>query len=179
MPTEIWDLYDAQGNKTGRTMRRNEPIPAGLYHLGVHIWPLNSKGEFLIQRRASTVQWKPGMWSVTGGCAVSGEDDLAAALRELGEELGYRARPDELHRIAYLRKSNAFCAVYVLHTDLPAEAFVLQREEVESVEWCDKGRMERMIAQNRLYNYGNSYYRMLFEYMRKAAKGTSASETIE
>lgn len=179
MATEIWDLYDAQGNRTGRTMRRNDPIPAGLYHLGVHIWPINSKGEFLIQQRASTVQWKPGMWSVTGGCAISGEDDLQAALRELSEELGYNARVEELHRIAYLRKSNAFCAVFALHTELPADAFSLQREEVEAVAWCDREEMERMIAKNLLYNYGNAYYQMLFDYQRRASQNPRAWETIK
>lgn len=56
---EIWDLYDSRGEKTGKTMTRGENIPSGLYHIGVHIWPINDKGEFLIQRRSSTVQWKP------------------------------------------------------------------------------------------------------------------------
>ena len=53
---EIWDLYDSRGEKTGKTMTRGENIPSGLYHIGVHIWPINDKGEFLIQRRSSTVQ---------------------------------------------------------------------------------------------------------------------------
>ena len=73
---EIWDLYDSRGEKTGKTMTRGENIPSGLYHIGVHIWPINDKGEFLIQRRSSTVQWKPGIWAVTGGSAVSGEEPL-------------------------------------------------------------------------------------------------------
>ena len=79
MASEIWDLYDARGRKTGRTMVRGEDVPAGLYHLGVHIWPVNVRGELLVQRRAPTVQWKPNLWAVTGGSAVSGEDPLTAA----------------------------------------------------------------------------------------------------
>ena len=82
---EIWDLYDSRGEKTGKTMTRGENIPSGLYHIGVHIWPINDKGEFLIQRRSSTVQWKPGIWAVTGGSAVSGEEPLEAARRELSQ----------------------------------------------------------------------------------------------
>ena len=31
----------------------------------------------------------PGEWAATGGSAVSGEDSLAAALRELNEEIGF------------------------------------------------------------------------------------------
>ena len=79
MPVEIWELYDAQEKKTGKTMVRGEEVPPGMYHIVVHIWPLNSRGEFLIQRRALTLQWKPGIWAGTGGSAVSGEDPLSAA----------------------------------------------------------------------------------------------------
>ena len=85
MASEIWDLYDGNGQKTGRTMVRGEEVPAGLYHLGVHIWPMNSRGEFLVQKRSMTVQCKPGIWAVTGGSAVAGEDALTAARRELSE----------------------------------------------------------------------------------------------
>ena len=65
MASEIWDRYDGNGQKTGRTMVRGEDVPAGLYHLGVHIWPMNSRGEFLVQKRSMTVQWKCGCTSTT------------------------------------------------------------------------------------------------------------------
>ena len=42
MASEIWDLYDADGRRTGRTMQRGEEVPEGMYHLCVHIWPVNS-----------------------------------------------------------------------------------------------------------------------------------------
>ena len=45
MAAEIWDLYDGCGEKTGRTMVRGEAIPTGFYHIGVHIWPMNGRGE--------------------------------------------------------------------------------------------------------------------------------------
>ena len=162
MGHEIWDLFDASGRKTGRTMRRGEEVPAGLYHLGVHIWPVNSRGEWLIQQRAATVQWKPNLWAVTGGSAVSGEDALTAARRELREELGYDAAEREMHQIACLRRSNSFCNVFVIHIDCPAEDFVLQKEEVRAVRWCDRRALMRMVADNVMYNYGDAYFRMLF-----------------
>lgn len=167
MAAERWDLYDAQGRKTAQTMLRGEDVPSGLYHLGVHIWPINARGEFLIQRRAATVQWKPNLWAVTGGSAISGEDPLTAALRELREEIGYHAEPQELHRIACLRRTNSFCNVFAVDIDWPAEQFVLQKEEVSAVRWCSRGRILRMLSENMLYNYGDAYFRMLFEYGRK------------
>lgn len=166
MAAEIWDLYDASGRRTGRTMIRGEEMPQGTYHLVVHIWPMNSKGEFLVQRRAMTVQWKPGMWAVTGGSALTGEDALTAARRELMEELGYHASEQEMIRIACLRRSNSFCNVFVVKTDLPAEAFTLQQEEVSAVKWCDGNRLIRMVSDNTMYNYGDAYFRMLLHYQK-------------
>ena len=166
MASEIWDLYDAQGRKTGQTMRRSEAIPAGLYHRCVHIWPMNSRGEFLIQQRAESVQWKPGLWSVTGGCAVSGEDIWAAAHRELREELGYQAAEGEVRHIATLRRANAFCGVFALFTDMPPEAFLLQKEEVSAVAWCGISQLEQMLVDGRLHHYGHAYFKLLFDYRR-------------
>lgn len=166
MAAEIWDLYDANGRRTGRTMTRGEEVPAGMYHLGVHIWPINSRGEFLVQQRALTVQWKPGLWAVTGGSAVAGEDALTAARREMQEELGYCAADDELKRIACLRRTNSFCNVFVIRLDWPVERFSLQKEEVSTVKWCTAERLLRMVSDNTMYNYGDAYFKMLLHYQK-------------
>lgn len=178
--TEIWDLYDAQGRRTGKTMCRGEEVPAGMYHLVVHIWPINDKGEFLIQQRSTLVQWKPGMWAVTGGSAISGEGALAAARRELLEELGYDAAPSQLTRIACLRRTNSFCNVYTIQLNCSAEAFVLQKEEVSAVKWCSGDTLMHMVSCNTLYNYGDAYFRMLLHHQKtqhSAAKAVPSSKT--
>ena len=138
MAAEIWDLYDGHGEKTGRTMIRGEAIPAGFYHIGVHIWPMNDKGELLIQRRSMNVQWKPGIWAVTGGSAVSGEEPLTAARRELGEELGYSASEEEMRFVARLRRSNSYCYVYAVKINQPESGFSLQQEEVSAARISKK-----------------------------------------
>ena len=163
MAAEIWDLYNAKKQPTGRTMMRGDEIPAGLYHLAVHIWPVNSKGELLIQKRSSTVQWKPNLWAVTGGSAIAGETPLTAAQRELREELGYDAKAEEMKEIACLRRSNSFCSVYMIVIDQPASFFTLQKEEVSEVRWCLPSKVSRMVGEGMLYNYGDSYFKMLFD----------------
>ena len=45
---ELWDLYNEQRELTGRDHVRGEEVPQGFYHLVVHIWIRNSKGEYLI-----------------------------------------------------------------------------------------------------------------------------------
>lgn len=170
MAAEIWDLYDGNGFRTERTMVRGEAVPAGLYHLVVHIWPMNHRGEFLIQQRSMSVQWKPGVWAATGGSAVTGEDALTAARRELREELGYDAREDELIRVACLKRTNSFCNVYSIYLNLSESEFVLQREEVQAVKWRSGEQLLRMVADNTLYNYGDAYFRMLMHHRRTACK---------
>ena len=166
MAAEIWDLYDGHGEKTGRTMIRGEAIPAGFYHIGVHIWPMNDKGELLIQRRSMNVQWKPGIWAVTGGSAVSGEEPLTAARRELGEELGYSASEEEMRFVARLRRSNSYCYVYAVKINQPESGFSLQQEEVSAVRWCSTQRLMQMVAEGSMYNYGDAYYKLLLEFQR-------------
>ena len=39
----------------------------GVYIVGINNWIINSKGEFLVQRRALTKKNNPGKWSSTNG----------------------------------------------------------------------------------------------------------------
>lgn len=84
---ELWDVLDENGNKTGRTVERGQPMAQNEYHLVVHVWVVNSKGEFLISKRSPDKSF-PNMWESAGGSAIAGEDSLTAAIRETREELG-------------------------------------------------------------------------------------------
>ena len=48
---ELWDLYTKDRKLSGQTMARGESIPAGLYHLVVGIWTVNSQGRVLLTLR--------------------------------------------------------------------------------------------------------------------------------
>lgn len=85
---EIWDLYNAQREPTGATHIRGEAIPRGFYHLVVHVWLRNSRGEYLISQRSADRASFPLMWECTGGSVLKGEDSLSGAVREVWEELG-------------------------------------------------------------------------------------------
>ena len=90
MAKELWDVLDKNGEPTGKTVSRGfkGAFPKGKYHLVVHIWIKNSKGEFLIQKRSSFKQPMAGEWAATGGAVVAGEESREGAKRELFEELG-------------------------------------------------------------------------------------------
>ena len=85
---EKWDLYTRYREKTGAEHIRGDKIPEGCYHLVVHVWIRNSKGEYLISQRAANRSTFPLMWECVGGSVVKGESSLEGALREVKEEVG-------------------------------------------------------------------------------------------
>ena len=107
---ELWDVYDIHRRKLGYKIARCTPdelpadceyrpalAPSGKlnlrpeeYHLSVHVWFINSKGELLIQKRAENKRHMPGVWAACGGAAMSGESTIDAAIRESYEEMGDR-----------------------------------------------------------------------------------------
>ena len=91
---EIWDLYNEQRELTGRDHIRGEEIPPRCYHLVVHVWIRNSRGEYLISQRSADRSMYPLMWECVGGSALKGENSLDAALRETQEEIGVALTPD-------------------------------------------------------------------------------------
>jgi hypothetical protein len=45
---EIWDLYNENRELLGKDHIRGEQLPIDGYHLVVHVWIRNSKGQYLI-----------------------------------------------------------------------------------------------------------------------------------
>lgn len=160
---ELWDLYDHKGFSTRQTMRRGQRVPQGLYHLVVHIWVMDSNGRYLIQQRSQNVSWKPGQWASTGGSAIAGEDPLNAAIRELGEEVGLHVCAADMCLVNRMRRTNSFCYIYRVLSDLPESAFTLQKEEVAAVKWVTQAQIEQMIAQGEFHDYGDMYFQGIWE----------------
>ena len=72
---ELWDIYDKNKNRTGRTMKRNDwCLKDDEYHLTVLGVVCREDGKFLITKRAMDKAWAPGWWEVSGGAAMAGED---------------------------------------------------------------------------------------------------------
>ena len=97
---ELFDLYTADRQRTGRTMVRGEPVPEGFYRLVVHVCIFDPGGRMLIQQRQPFKQGWSNLWDISvGGSAVAGDDSRSAAERETLEELGldidlYGVRPN-------------------------------------------------------------------------------------
>lgn len=160
---EYWDLYDGAGQKTGEKHPRGTVVPRGRFHKVVHIWIQNSKGELLMQKRSDTVDNCPGEWATTGGSVQAGEEPLITAVRELSEELGIAVLPEELEYCLTVRRTDAYCYVYVLRKDIPTEALMLQESEVAAAEWMSVEMMERMVEEGTMHQY--VYREMMDNYL--------------
>lgn len=132
---ELWDLYDKDRNPLGRTVERGAPLPPGAYHLAVQIVPLDSSGQVLLTRRADSKPKYPGFWEVPGGCAKAGEDSPTAACRELLEETGIPAQPEELTLLSQLLLPTAHLDVYAVTKDVPLSRLTLQPGETGAAQY--------------------------------------------
>ena len=92
--TEYNDIYDRDRNLTGRVHRRGSRWNKDEYGLVVCVWVYDGKGKVLLTRRAPQKS-APGTWENSGGAAKAGEDSLSAIVRELREETGIVASPEE------------------------------------------------------------------------------------
>ena len=150
---ETWDIYDSCFVKTGRTHERGKPLASGDYHLIAHVYPVNDKGQILIQKRADTLSWKPGKWAATSGSATVGEDGWTTCQRELEEELGIKATRDNSSLAFMLRRREHFTTVWIVNTNIEIEELVIQPAEVAEAKWVNHKELKKMVKKGEFLNY--------------------------
>ena len=134
---ELWDLYTENREPTGRTHIRGGKIPDGCYHLVVHVWIQNSKGQYLISQRSASRPTFPLMWETVGGSVLAGEDSLAGAIREVKEEVGIDLSPESGH-VLFTKIRNPhqdILDVWQFHYDGEISLFNATTGEVAQSKW--------------------------------------------
>jgi isopentenyl-diphosphate delta-isomerase len=94
-------LVDETDTPLGK-MEKMEAHKKALLHRAFSVFIFNSKGEMLLQRRASGKYHSPGLW--TNACCSHprpGEETHSAALRRLKEELGITTTLTKLFDFTY------------------------------------------------------------------------------
>jgi len=146
---ELWDIYDKERNFTGRTHRRGDPLKSGDYHLTVHVWLQHTDGRFLITKRAPNKGYA-GLWECTGGSALAGDDSLSAAIREVAEETGLAAAPENGRIILQYQGWDWFTDVWLFRQAFPLDAVVLQPGETCDWRWASAEEILEMQEQEQM-----------------------------
>lgn len=168
--SELWDIVDEHGCSKGYTHERGVPMQKGDYHPSVVVWIINERGEFLISRRAAGKR-AAGIWEPTGGCTVSGETQLDAALRETKEELGVSLDPSSgavFKNYTCPHSGNdgwAYITVWVFRQEVSPDEIILQPEETDAAKWVTAAEIRSLAAEGRFT--ACDYLDDLLEYLKQ------------
>lgn len=156
---ELNDIYDENRNLTGRFHRRGTPWHPGEYGLVVCVWVYDGRGRLLLTRRAPEKSFA-GTWENSGGAAKAGETSRQAIARELFEETGIQAEPEEFELLDSVREHNTFYDFYCLKRRVALKDIVLLPGETDDVQWASYGRIHWMIRTGRICKIiGHQFYR--------------------
>ena len=157
---ELWDIYDKNKQKTGRTMLRNDwNMADGDFHLSVLCLVKTTSNKFLITRRALDKEWAAGHWELPGGGVVAGETSLDTFFRELQEETGIDARGKTANLVfSYKRenheaKNNYFVDIYSVTMDEADCTVSIQESEVTGYKFATKTEIEEIASRGEFLHY--------------------------
>ena len=150
---ELFDVIDSKGNPAGQIVSREKAHAEGIPHRTAHIWIIREKEgrvQILLQKRSQNKDSFPGKFDTSSaGHIQAGDEPLESALRELKEELGISATPEQLHfagtfPISFAKefhgkmfRDEEIAFVYIYQEPVNTAELVLQTEEVEEVQWFD------------------------------------------
>lgn len=152
---EIWDLYNENRELLGKDHIRGEQLPIDGYHLVVHVWIRNSKGEYLISQRSANRPTYPLMWECVDGSVVKGEDSLQGVLREAKEEVGIDLLPEkgqvvlsDIKKIEFGKVVNKIVDVWLFDYDGEVDLGNATTDEVAQVAWMNREQIKELFEHN-------------------------------
>ncbi len=157
---ELWDIYDNNKQRTGRTMKRNDwCLKEGEYHLTVLGVIVRPDGKFLITQRVMTKSWAPGWWEVSGGGVMAGEDSQDAVKREILEETGLDvSKAEGGYQFSYKRENpgegdNYFVDIYRFVMDFDESDVKVQDKEAAGFKLATVEEIEELANQGIFLHY--------------------------
>lgn len=146
--SELWDIYDKNRNKTGKTAIRGvDKLKEGEYHIVVTAVILNSKNEILLTQRAEFKTY-PLMWECNGGSILAGETSLQGVIREVKEEVGVEFKEEDAVFLKSLERSCVppdFKDVWIFRKDVKDEEITLPDEEAFNFKWVSIDEFDEML----------------------------------
>lgn len=167
---EILDIVDENGEPTGKVIERSKAHETGVRHRTSHVWVFRKKDgklQVLLQKRSRDKDAYPGCLDTSSaGHIPAGCGYIESAIRELKEELGIDALPEEFIYCGTKKhqgiKKNVFHGkkfldhqvsnVYIIFKDVDAKDIDFQKEEIEQVLWMDFHECIKMVENKSIPN---------------------------
>ncbi len=144
---ELWDIYDMNKKKIGKTVERNVyQFKKGEYHIVVTGIIMNSKKEILISKRAKHKKFGL-MWECSGGSILAGETSLEGIIRELKEELGIEFSKREAIFLKEIRRDKIppdFKDLWLFRRNIDLENITFLDGEAIDAKWVTMREFIRM-----------------------------------
>lgn len=162
MEQEHWELYNQEGMPLHKRVAKGTPLQEGEYHLAAELWLMNNEAQLLVQQRSLQCEILPGMWGLTTGRMVSGEDTRTGCVREAFEELGIRLDREKLRLVKRIVRNDGTHLIWDVYcaragADMEPEMFILQLEEVSRVKWVSPAEFHRMLQTKQMFAYPEIY----------------------
>ena len=166
-PMEMFDVIDEEGKPTGVVKERGVVHREGALHATSHIWiarPNEKSGyDILLQKRSAHKDSHPGYYDISSaGHIAAGDQPLESAMRELEEELGIQAAPEQLQEfgVQYKAYEGEFYGkpfrdhqrsiLYLYKEPIDTDQLRLQESEIESVIWMDYQEALQAVSENKI-----------------------------
>lgn len=144
---ELRDLYDRNGNLTGKTYYKGDTISDGFYPMVVMVVIRNSNGDFLMQKRTPN---KGGDWGVTGGHPKSGETPIEGIITEVKEELGLDFSKENFIEYDSGCDGKDCYKMYYVTKDIDINDITIQESELTEVRWFTMDELKSMVNSGEL-----------------------------
>lgn len=156
---EKWDLYTKYREKTGEEYIGQPEcmIPEERYHLVVHVWIRNSKGQYLILQRTAGRLTNPLFWECVWGAVLFGESSLEGAIRETAKEIRIQLDPakgnllfSKIRNDYDGKKFRDIMDVWIFDYDGDIELNGASTDEVSETKWMTKDEIRKLYESGKL-----------------------------
>lgn len=193
---EYFRLFNEQGEALPRIKERRAVHRDGDLHGAAHTWIMERYGggiRVLLQKRSGDKDSFPNCYDCSSaGHVDAGEEFIAAAIRELREELGLEAEEEDLTFLFkqivsgdYVFgnmpfKNHELNYVYLFNKPVDIHQLVFEPREIQGLEWKDAGEvldtLRRACAEGRREAPETGYcmwlheFERVFEYVKRSGK---------